>query len=159
MRNLLLIVLLVLPALLGCKARERQRLVGEWRSQQVEDIVGQVADKAQIDEWINTDKLKQAAGEFSDKLGLGASVGSLKIIFHQNGKLETITDLPGINTNKQGTWDWISFDPKTRIAKIKCVLNGQETEHDVAFDSRKEIELIPPNLAGLSGKVKFVKAK
>ena len=79
----------------------------------------------------------------------------MSLQFRSNGGLATVTNMGNINSEKTGSWEFLSFDEENQTMKIKCTLNLQETEHEIQFLSDSKIQLAPPNMAGLNQKLEF----
>lgn len=83
---------------------------------------------------------------------------SIRLAFYRDGRLDTVTKLPQIQTQKSGRWRILSFDGASQTALIECDLLQQRTQHEVEFVDARTIRLVPPNLAGLDVKLEFKKA-
>ena len=79
--------------------------------------------------------------------------------FRSGGTLKTSTNMGSIQGQKEGQWEWLSFDEDDSTAKLKITIGLQVTEHEVQFLDEQTIELVPPNMAGLDLKVQFVRSK
>lgn len=75
--------------------------------------------------------------------------------FRNSGELQTETRIGGAIRTKQGRWEMDSYDAKAATMTISCELQMQTTQQQVMFIDENTIELTPPNMAGLSTKVKF----
>ncbi len=82
---------------------------------------------------------------------------SLRLQFYRNGRLDTVTNLPNIQTQKSGQWRLLSFDETSGRATIECELMQQRTQHQVEFIDSRTIKLVPPNMAGLKLTLEFTK--
>ena len=80
------------------------------------------------------------------------------IEFSANGDLKTETRIGAIDRIKTGTWDVVEWDEAARVMKIRCVLAGQESEHEIEFLEEGGIRLTPPNMAGTRTKLVFRRA-
>ena len=56
---------------------------------------------------------------------------------------------------KQGTWQVVDFDEATNVLKVNCLVGVESTEHAIEFLEEDLIQLVPPNMAGLTLKLKF----
>jgi len=75
--------------------------------------------------------------------------------FRGGGRFYTQTSMGNIESEKQGTWRVIDFDEASSVLKINCQIDVESTEHEVEFLSEDLIQLAPPNMAGLTLKLKF----
>lgn len=135
----LLFLLAVVSAgiLSGCGDSPPKKLVGKWeitQASEVADRIGSNEDDPAISE----------PGE-----------SRMTLFFQSDGTLKTQTMMGSVNREKNGTWKMTSFDPETRKMKISCEINTQASEHDVTFVDEDTIELVPPNMAGLTMKLMF----
>jgi hypothetical protein len=119
-------------------------LIGTWSSEISADH--QLASEAS--------PLDARSADPSDRASTGYSI---RLQFYRNGRLDTVTQLPNIQTQKSGRWRWIAFDPATRMATIECELMQQRTQHQVEFVDPQTIRLVPPNMAGLKLQLEFKK--
>ena len=125
--------------LVGCGVSVEHNLIGEWR------YTGKLA-AMQPKEPV----LEQSA----EPTGMGISLH-----FARWGKLRTVTRQGAIQTEKQGTWTWLHFDPVTHVGAIQCELLRQKTDHRLEFLDPDTIRLNPPNLAGLDQELQFTRVK
>ena len=79
------------------------------------------------------------------------------IHFYNSGYLATETNMGNISTQKQGNWKLLSYDAQTKTAKIQCKLVDDTTNFDVIVLDDNTLRLVPPNMAGLKTKLKFVR--
>ena len=121
--------------LAGCGNANRSKLVGDWGIAQADEVMDRI------------DASETKPGEPSES--------RMKLQFHQNGLLETKTKMGAVDQKKQGTWKMLSFDPVENSMVISCEINTQTSEHTITFVDENTIELVPPNMAGLTMKVKF----
>jgi hypothetical protein len=124
----------------GCGDPNRARLVGTWNISRPERIAGRL-DRA------------EPAAEKEKEIELPPK---MQIQFRRNGGLATITHMGSMTPSpKQGTWQMLEFDEASQTMRIKCQIGLQESEHEIQFLDQNSIKLVPPNLAGLSLKLKF----
>jgi small subunit ribosomal protein S16 len=129
----------------GCGDPQRSKLVGTWEIEQSESLVRRLDDNSSDAE-----------------LGPEAipSAPKMQLQFFRNGNLQTTTMIGIVApTPKQGRWKMLSFDEQSGNMKVKCTIGLQETEHEIEFIDADTIKLVPPNLAGLSLKLRFRKKK
>ena len=80
----------------------------------------------------------------------------MQIEFRANGTFSTITQMGRVNPKpKIGNWEMVSFDAVSNKMQVKCKIGLQETEHEIEFVDTNTIRLVPPNMAGLSMKIRF----
>ena len=118
----------------GCGSSVTNQLVGNW----------EIAHAEEVAERISQD------GDEAQSLG-----SRMTLTFDGNGKLKTKTLMGAVNREKVGTWEMTSFDEGSKEMKISCEINTQVSEHTVTFVDENTIELVPPNMAGLTMKLKF----
>lgn len=125
---------LLLLALVGCTGDpDRARIVGDWEIATADHLMGQV--NAQPDD----------------------QPPRMLIHFYNSGYLATETNMGNISTQKQGNWKLLSYDAQTKTAKIQCKLVDDTTNFDVVVLDDNTLRLVPPNMAGLKTKLKFVR--
>ena len=125
---------LLLLAVVGCTGDpDRARIVGDWEIATADHLMGQ----------INTQSDDQPP--------------RMLIHFHNSGYLATETSMGSISTQKKGNWKFLSYDAQTRTAKIQCKLVDDTTDFDVIVQDENTLRLVPPNMAGLKTKLKFVR--
>jgi len=125
---------LLLLALAGCTGDpDRARIVGDWEIATTDHLMGQV--NAQPDD----------------------QPPRMLIHFYNSGYLATETNMGNISTQKQGNWKLLSYDAQTKTAKIQCKLVDDTTNFDVVVLDDNTLRLVPPNMAGLKTKLKFVR--
>ena len=141
---------LLVLALTGCTGDpDRARIVGEWEIATADYLMTQV----------NAEGL--------DASGLADSVGDseeddlprMLIQFYNSGYLATATNMGTMSTQKQGSWKFLSYDAENRTAKIQCKLIDDTTDFDVIVEDENTLRLVPPNMAGLKKKLKFVRRR
>ncbi len=133
----------------GCGS-EQSKFVGTWTSQALPNrLLADEASPLDIDE--KTRPSGQAAASSASH--------SISLQFYRNGRLDTVTNLPNIQTQKTGQWRLLSFDETKQIATIECELTQQRTQHQVEFIDAETMKLVPPNLAGLKLQLEFKKSR
>jgi hypothetical protein len=60
---------------------------------------------------------------------------------------------------KTGLWEMVTYNEVDKTMFVKCKIGLQETQHEIKFIDENTIELNPPNMAGLSMKLKFQRMK
>ena len=131
---------LLLLALTGCTGEpDRARIVGDWEIATADHLMGQV----------------NAQSDGSDPATIQPP--RMLIHFYNSGYLATETNMGSMSTQKQGSWKFLSFDAQTRTAKIQCKLVDDTTDFDVIVQDDNTLRLVPPNMAGLKTKLKFVR--
>ena len=135
---------LLLLALAGCTGDpDRARIVGDWEIATADHLMGQV----------NT----QPDGSTDMSAPATDQPPRMMVHFHNSGYLATETNMGSISTKKQGHWKFLSYDAQTRTAKIQCKLVDDTTDFDVIVQDENTLRLVPPNMAGLKTKLKFVR--
>ena len=81
--------------------------------------------------------------------------GRMTIIFHRNGKLETITDFAMAEAHKEGRWSLVAYEPSESRAVVICYLNKEQIETEIKFEGNDKIKLIPPNIASTGKRLVF----
>jgi hypothetical protein len=131
--------------LAGCNGDpDRQRIVGDWEIAVADKLLDQV----------NT------LPENSDKRTPETSAGrppKMLIRFYNSGYLLTQTNMGPVKSEKKGSWKFLSYDAQTNSAQIECFLLDETTKFDVQIEDKNTIRLVPPNMAGLTKKIKFVR--
>ncbi len=99
----------------------------------------------------------EQAENLFDSVADGQATGSMSLVFHTNGRLETYTDFPMASTGKPkvGKWSVLSWDKKRQVAKLRCDLFDEITETTVTFIDDHTIQLVPPNIAVLEMELRF----
>jgi hypothetical protein len=141
--------LLLLSCLLvsGCGDPQRAKLVGTWEIEQADSLM------QRLDESDTND----SAAKDAEAMSTGPQ---MQLQFFGNGGLTTTTAMGiVIPTPKQGRWEMVSFDETSQQMKVKCQIGLQETEHEIEFIDADTIKLVPPNMAGLSLKLRFQRKK
>ena len=131
----------------GCGNPQRAKLVGTWEIAQADSLM------RRLDETDDDDSGANGAEAMS-------TGPKMQLQFFRNGELTTTTEMGAVSSNpKQGRWEMVSFDEASRQMKVKCQIGMQETEHEIEFIDVDTIKLVPPNMAGLSLKLRFQREK
>ena len=139
-----------LLALVGCGGDpDRNRIVGDWEIATADRLMGQV-NAASIDSDRTADSADLAVDSEPQK-------PRMLIRFYYSGSLATETNMGSVSTKKYGSWKLLSYDADTRTAKIQCKLVDDTTDFDVIVEDENTLRLVPPNMAGLTKKMKFVR--
>ena len=128
---------LLLFLLAGCSDPNRMKLVGTWEIQEADNVADQ------IDSLETTDPQTSAP--------------KMSLQFLGSGQLKTVTVMGNINREKEGTWEFESFDEDSETSKITCTIGLQETSHEIRWIKDDVIELVPPNMAGVDLELQFKK--
>jgi len=131
--------------LAGCGETGRSSLAGKWELESAAQLVDRIG---------GTDSAGVGGG--GDASATGES--QMVIEFSANGDLKTATRIGAIDRTKTGTWEIVEWDEAKQVMKIRCVLAGQESEHEVEFLEEGVIRLTPPNMAGTRTKLVFRRA-
>ena len=142
-----------LLALGGCSGDpDRNQIVGDWEIATAARLMGQV----------NPTSPNSGVADGLDEStnnSVEAQKPRMLIRFYYSGALTTETNMGNVSTKKQGSWKFLSYDPQSRIAKIQCKLVDDTTDFDVIVEDENTLRLVPPNMAGLKKKMKFVRQK
>ncbi len=137
-------VLLILACMLaGCSSPEREMLIGQWQIEKAGKLMNRIG--------------KGPAGSPADDLATMAD-NQMRLVFHRNGKLETVTQMGSIDRKKAGTWELLEFENADQTSLIRCTLNGQTTEHEIVWLANGNLKMVPPNMAGTLTKLEFRRA-
>ena len=128
----------------GCGDSNRAKIIGTWGIEQADTVMRRVDRSG-------------AGAETEDAATVSESADPPKMIlkFHRDGRLVTSTSMGVVNQEKKGSWKLLSFDEPSNTMTISCDIQMQESEHDVEFIDPNTIELVPPNMAGTTMKLKF----
>lgn len=130
----------------GCGDPQRAKLVGTWEIAQADSLMRRL-DESDTDMG-------------ADDPEAMATSPKMQLQFFRNGRLKTSTAMGTVTPNpKQGSWEMVSFDEASGRMKVKCQIGMQETEHEIEFIDTDSIKLVPPNMAGLSMKLRFQRKK
>ena len=129
--------------LAGCSDPQRSRLVGSWQLQKPEQISKRFA---------NSD------APSADNSSESSFDNRMLIEFRRNGTLRTVTRIGNIDREKTGTWELLQFDEPDNRAMIRCEINSQTTEHEVEWLDSGALKMVPPNMAGTTTRLTFVRA-
>lgn len=129
----------------GCSDPNAKPLVGRWVLEKpdrvMERIGGDDADLAQETASIDDSNL----------------MPKMAITFESNGQFQTVTAMGNVNREKNGAWQVISLDETAGKMTIRCKIGTEETDHSVELIDGSTIRLVPPNMAGLTMKMRFVR--
>lgn len=139
-RSLTLLAVIFACTFSGCGDTHKKKLVGTWEIAQIAEVADRVGQNDNGRE-LQSDK---ATGQ-----------SKMTITFGSGGDLETQTLMGAMNRKKNGTWKMTSYDTEASAMEISCEINTQTSEHEISFVDENTIELVPPNMAGLTMKLKF----
>lgn len=128
--------------LAGCGDPDRRKLIGVWEIETADKLIDRVG-------------ADDPTEEDSDTVPITIEFGS-------GGQLRTATQVGAISNVKTGEWEWIRSDPERSL--VRCVLTeknmgSQATEMEIEWIDSDTIKMTPPNLAGLSIKLRFSRKK
>ena len=141
--GLLLSASLCACTIAGCGDPNRARIIGTWGIDRADTVMS---------------RINSADSDSSDQSGdYSADEDPSKMIlrFHRSGHLETTTAMGAVKRDKQGQWEMVSFNELKNSMTIRCEIQMQESEHEITFVDQDTIELVPPNMAGTTMKLKF----
>jgi len=127
--------------LVGCGDSNRNRLIGQWGITAPEAVMDRIDQVDQPSDLPTQTEISQR----------------MVLTFKRNGVLNTKTRMGDVDQEKTGTWKLISFDGASKLMVISCEINTQTSEHEITFVDEDTIELVPPNMAGLTMELKFSK--
>ena len=136
------IAILICIGVAGCGDARRAKIIGDWEMAVGKDLLEGV---------IENDPEQFAADADPD------TSPKMLLRFFRSGVLETQTNMGSVQTRKQGYWELIELDEVGGRLTLECELTGQTTQHEVELVDENTIRLVPPNLAGLKRKIKFVR--
>lgn len=123
-------------SLVGCGDSNRAKIIGTWGIDKADTVMS---------------RIKQS-GDTAD-----GNTESPKMImrFRRDGGLETKTQMGAVDREKKGRWEFVSFDSVTNAMIVSCEIQMETSEHEITFVDENTIELVPPNMAGTSMKLRF----
>lgn len=139
-RTALLISLLLLM-LAGCGNPQMRRLAGKWSLAEVQEV---------------TDRIGVEAGDEDFQEDVGSK---MQVVFSAFGGLNTVTRMNNVQSTKQGSWSLVDYDSATERMTIECTLAGQTTRCDIQFLDPNTLEMVPPNMAGTTMKLRFQRTR
>jgi hypothetical protein len=132
----------------GCN-QPPNKLSGDWGIAGAENLV------RKLGEAVKDQNSAESAESDEDE-----SQPKMILQFRSSGSLRTTTKLGRMDPPpKEGKWKMVSWDETKQVMSIQCTLGDQTTDHEVRFIEPDLIELIPPNMAGTSNRIKFRRMK
>ncbi len=156
-KTLALLIVFSVTGMLGCQHEVASKLTGRW-DMLPPDQIATAGGQAKADgETSSNEKAADATEDLYDSVAGGETNGTMSLVFHRNGKLETFTDFPMASTGKPkvGKWSILSWNKKAEVATVRCDLFDEITETKVTFIDDNTIQLIPPNIAVLEMELRF----
>ena len=156
-KTLALVIVLSVTGFLGCQHEVASKLTGRW-DMLPPDQIAPAAGQATVDNGTSAgEKATVDTEDLYDSVAGGETNGTMSLVFHRNGMLETYTDFPMASTGKPkvGKWSIVSWDKKAEVATVRCDLFDEITETKVTFIDDNTIQLIPPNIAVLEMELRF----
>ena len=129
----------------GCTDPNAAPLVGRWVLEKPDRIMERIGGEA-VDQ-----------SQENDSTDASSSLPRMAITFSSNGQFQTETAMGNVNRLKNGAWQVISLDEAARKMTIRCTIGSEETDHAVEMIDGSTIRLVPPNMAGLTMKMRFVR--
>ena len=130
------IAVMCVVLLAGCSPTETDKIAGKWVIQDVGAISKKVGGEDE-----------PSAGE-----------AKMSVRFERSGRLTTTTAIGEIDSTKNGSWKVLIYDPEQSAITVECMLQGQTTEHEIEFKDDQTIMWVPPNMAGTTKKLRFVRS-
>ena len=143
---------------LGCGDANRSQLLGRWDLSALGDEA--LDQTGEPGENVIRDAMEDNQ-DFQDQISDGDRSVKMSIVFHGNGKLETMTFFSKGPSTKTGKWTWLKYDEATHTGWIQCTLSDQRFQNDekvetkIAFLGNDQIRLVPPNIATLEQEMLF----
>ena len=147
------LILTVLSCLLvaGCGDSNRSKLCGTWGIKTADTIMRRLGEGLES---------RQAVDDEAAESPSEPETPRMQVQFRSNGDLITQTEMGRMTpVPKTGRWELVAFNEVDQTMSVKCTIGLQETQHEIKFIDANTIELIPPNMAGLSMKLKFQRMK
>lgn len=126
--------------LAGCSSPERGMLIGQWQIEKADKVLNRIDNNSNVS---------------SDPDDTDSRGGRMLLVFHSSGKLQTMTQMGAIDRGKTGSWELLEFNRAAQTSRIRCVLNGQTTEHQIEWLADGNLKMVPPNMAGTLSKLEF----
>lgn len=146
----LFLLAVLIGFLSGCQHEAASKITGRWDMLPPEKISDNKSDASNEKAAANTEDLYNS-------IAGGEVEGTMSLVFHRNGTLETLTDFPMASTGKPkiGKWSILSWDEESQVATLRCDLFDAVTETRITFIDDDTIQLIPPNIAVLEMELRF----
>ncbi len=130
--------------LAGCSSPERDMLIGQWQIEKAGKILNRLANDQ---------------SESADKNHVDNGAGQMLLGFHASGELQTITQMGAIDRQNAESWELLEYNRAAQTSQIRCVLNGQSTEHPIEWLTNGNLKMVPPNMAGTLTKLEFCRVE
>ena len=121
--------------LAGCNNSPQSKIIGQWQLDQANRVSNKIAPPGQDD----------------------SDPPKMSVVFERSGRLKTVTQMGNIDSTKEGRWKWIAWDESKQVMQLECQLGLQTTQHAIEFEDDDSIRWIPPNMAGTTQKIRFVR--
>lgn len=147
----------LLLASVGCQHEVASKLAGRWDMLPPNEIPSESKQNTQREAVASSEKALDDTEDLYDSVAGGEVTGTMSLVFHRNGQLETYTDFPMASTGKPkiGKWSILSWDAAEKVATVRCDLFDEITETKITFIDDNTIQLIPPNIAVLEMELRF----
>ncbi len=139
------LMLLASALIAGCTDPQVAPLVGRWVLEKPNHVMDRIGHDA------------PDSGRETDSTDDSNSTPRMAITFLTNGTFQTQTAMGNVNGQKNGAWQVISLDEAARKMTIRCTIGSDETDHSIELIDGSTIRLVPPNMAGLTMKMRFVR--
>ena len=136
-----LLALLIACICIGCGDSNRARIIGNWGIEQPESVMNRLPDSSE--------------SEIGNDERVEPEPPRMLLKFYRSGVLETSTRMGSVNQEKSGRWTFDSYDEASQTMRVTCEIQGQKAEQGITFIDPDTIELVPPNMAGLTMKLRF----
>jgi hypothetical protein len=133
----------------GCGDSNREKIVGSWQVKQADKIARRFESKEA--KALPAQQVKPPIKVWENDLAENRMI----VRFGDDGRLETQTRIGTIDSKKQGTWEFKSFDAGTNKLVVQCTMQSATTDVEILLVDQDTIEMVPPNMAGLTMKLQF----
>jgi hypothetical protein len=144
---------LVLSSCVGCADENRGKIVGRWTMIKADRLAQRVNVAPESQE---NGQDKQSVSEPALVKSGEADLPMMTLEFRYSGQLVTTTKLGKINSEKNGRWRMIEFDPPSTMT-IEYDLDQQSDQLEVTWIDDETIRMAPPNMSGQKMKLNFKK--
>jgi len=137
--------LLIFACTSGCSDPKAAPLVGRWELEKPAKVMDRIGGDVAL------------SVQETDSIDDSTSVPRMVITFYSNGQFQTVTAMGNVNREKNGSWEAISLDEAAHKMTIRCTIGSDKTDHSIDLIDGSTIRMVPPNMAGLTMKMRFIK--
>ena len=153
----LIVAGLICPLSSGCLSPGSSQLIGTWELQRPDDVGGPSGGPTSTMESGSAEAVVENTDALFAGVADGESAGTMKLVFHRSGSLETITDFPAAQSHKYWRWSMESWDPDGQVAVVHCQMSHETAKTVITFIDQNTIQLVPPNIDVLQTELRFVR--